>query len=81
MLSAFLSLFFFTQSSQYQIWKANTYFILTNSNQSWIASVTASTWITKFYDPNDSEHIKNKNRELAIHKFRTGIPLTGNLQS
>ena len=30
---------FFTQSSQYQIWKANTYSILTNGNQIWTKSV------------------------------------------
>ena len=30
---------FFTKSSLYQIWKANTYSILTNSNQTWTASV------------------------------------------
>ena len=39
MLSASLSLFFFTQSSQYQIFKANTYSILTNTNRTWTASV------------------------------------------
>ena len=30
---------FFTQSSQYQIWQANTYAILTNGNRTWTASV------------------------------------------
>ena len=30
---------FFTQSWQYQIWKANTYSILTNGNQTWTTSV------------------------------------------
>ena len=30
---------FFTQSSQYQIWKANTYCILTSGNRIWIVSV------------------------------------------
>ena len=30
---------FFTQSSQYQILKANTYSILTNGNRTWTASV------------------------------------------
>ena len=30
---------FFTQSAQYQIWKANTHSILTNSNRTWTASV------------------------------------------
>ena len=30
---------FFTQSSQYQIWKANTYSIVTNGNLTWTASV------------------------------------------
>ena len=39
MLSASPSLFFFTQSSQCQIWKANTYSITTNGNWTWIASV------------------------------------------
>ena len=39
MLSASLSSFFFTQSSQYQIFKANTYSILTNANRTWTASV------------------------------------------
>ena len=39
MLSASLSLVFFTQSSQYQIFKANTYSMLTNTNRTWTASV------------------------------------------
>ena len=30
---------FFTQSSQYQIWKVNTYSMLTNGNSTWAASV------------------------------------------
>ena len=30
---------FFTQSPQYQIWKANTYSILTSGNRTWIVSV------------------------------------------
>ena len=30
---------FFTQSSQYQILKANMYYILTNGNRTWTASV------------------------------------------
>ena len=39
MLSASPSSVFFTQSLQYQIWKANTYSILTNGNRTWTASV------------------------------------------
>ena len=34
-----LLIHFFTQSLQYQIWKANTYCILTNGNWIWTASV------------------------------------------
>ena len=40
---------FFTQSSQYQIWKANIYSILANGNWTWTASVEFSTRISKFY--------------------------------
>ena len=47
---------FFTKSSQYQIWKANTYSILTNGNQTWTARLDSLTRISKFYDPSDSEH-------------------------
>ena len=45
---------FSTQSSQYQIWKANTYSVITHG--------TNRTWTTKFYDPTDSEHKFHKTR-------------------
>ena len=46
---------FSTQSSQYQIWKANMYSILTVIELGPPVS-KSSTWISKFYDPTDSEH-------------------------
>ena len=53
---------FFTKSSQYQIWKANPYSILTNGNQAWTARLESLTRISKFYDPSDSEHKFHKMR-------------------
>ena len=47
---------FLTKSSQYQIWKANTYSILTNGTQTWTARLECLTRISKFFDPTDSEH-------------------------
>ena len=49
MLSASL-IGFFTQSSQYQIWKANTYFILTVI-ELWRSVSESSIRTTKFFDP------------------------------
>ena len=46
---------FSTQSSQYQIWKGNMYSILTVIELGPPVS-KSSTWISKFYDPTDSEH-------------------------
>ena len=48
---------FFTQSSKYQTWKANTYFILTNGVIELGPPVSkSSTRISKFYDRTDYEH-------------------------
>ena len=58
---------FFTKRSQYQIWKANTYSILTNRNQTWTARLECLTRISKFYDPTDSEH---KFHKMKFPKFR-----------
>ena len=42
---------FFTKSSQYQIWKANPYSILTNGNQAWTARLESLTRISNFMTP------------------------------
>ena len=47
---------FFAQSSEYQIWNANMYSVLTNGNQTCAASVGVLTRISKFYDRSDPEH-------------------------
>ena len=47
MLSASPLIGFLTKSSQYHIWKANTYSILANGNRTWIASVAVIHWNLK----------------------------------
>ena len=61
-LSASPSLFFFTKSSEYQIWEVNTYYILTNGNRTWTAMSEPSTRISMFHDPTDSEQKFHKTR-------------------
>ena len=53
---------FFTQSSQFQIWKANTYSIQLNEIKLGLTVSRSSTWISKFYDPTDSEYKFHKTR-------------------
>ena len=75
-LSASPSLFFFTKSSQYQIWKANTYYILTNGNRTWTAMSESSTRISMLHDPTDSEQKFHKTRieNWLSTGFELGIP-------
>ena len=56
---------FFTQSSQYQIWKANTYSILTNgTNRTWTASVNPQLGSQSFMIPliRDTNFIKRESK-------------------
>ena len=53
------SYLFFTQSSQYQNWKANKYSILT-INELGPPVLESLTRISKFYAPAGSEHKFNK---------------------
>ena len=62
MLSAYPLIGFLTQSSQYQIWKANTYSILANGNRTWTASVAVIHWNLKSNDPTYSEHKSHKRK-------------------
>ena len=61
MLSASPSSVFFTQSSQYQIWKANTY-VLTNDNWTWTASIGVLSWDLKVLWPTDFKRKFHKTR-------------------
>ena len=74
---------FSTQSSQYQIWKANMYSILTNGNRTWTTSVEVIHLNFKVLWPHWfwTWILWKKNQKLIIHRFRTGIYLTGNLPS
>ena len=70
---------FFTQSSQYQIWKRNTYSILTNGNRICTASVGVLSKDFKVLWPTDSEHKLHKTRienRLSI-AFDLGSPWLG----
>ena len=70
-----LFIVFFTQSSQYQIWKANTYSILTVIELGPPVS-ESSTRISKIYDPPNSEQKFYKTRIenwLSIG-FKLGFP-------
>ena len=61
---------FFTQSSQYQIWKTNTYSILINGNRTWTASIALILLNLKilwlFYDSEHKLHKTTIEKWLSI---------------
>ena len=75
MLSASPSSVFFTQSSQYQIWKANVY-ILSNSNQTWTTTVRVLNLDLKVLWPTYAKYKFHKKRiEIWLSiGFKMGFP-------